>query len=58
MAEALLGDPRYEGYGFGGRAYETICGIKKRVNGMGIRDLLEEVYAEHPEYAQYSRYEF
>lgn len=57
-AEALLGDPRYEKYGFGGRAYEAICGIKKRVNGMGIRDLLEEVYAEHPEYAQYSRYEF
>ena len=58
MAEALLGDPRYEKYGFGGRAYEEICDIKKRVNGMGIRDLLEEVYAEHPEYEQYSRYEF
>lgn len=58
MAEALLGDPRYEKYGFGGRAYEEICGIKKRVNGMGIRNLLEEVYAVHPEYAQYSRYEF
>ena len=58
VAEALLGDPKYEGYGFGGEAYEAIRGIKERVNGMGIRDLLEEVYAEHPEYAQYSRYEF
>lgn len=35
MAEALLGDPRYEEYGFGGRAHEAICGIKERVNGMG-----------------------
>ena len=41
-----------------GRAYEAICSIKKRVNGMGIRNLLEEVYAAHPEYAQYRRYEF
>ena len=58
MAEALLGDTRYEKYEFGSRAYEEICGIKKRVNGMEIRSLLKEVYAEHPEYAQYSRYEF
>ena len=57
-AEALVGDPGYKRFGFGGEVYGAICGIKSRVNGMGIRDLLEEVYAEHPEYAQYSRYEF
>ena len=57
VAKALL-DPRYEEYGLGGEAYETIRRIKARVNAMEIRDLLEEVYAEHPEYAQYSRYEF
>lgn len=58
MAEALLHDPRYKEYGFGGDVYEAICGIKSRVNGMPIRDLLEDVYARYPEYAQYSRYEF
>lgn len=58
MATALVEDSGYRKFGFGGEAYKTICDIKKRVNGMGIRDLLEEVYAEHPEYAQYSKYEF
>lgn len=58
MAAALVGDPRYEEYGFGGEVYGAICGIKSRVNGMEIRNLLEEVYAKHPEYAQYSKYEF
>ena len=56
-ARALL-DPRYEEYGLDREAYEAVCRIKKRVNGMEIRDLLEEVYAAHPEYAQYSKYEF
>lgn len=58
MATALVEDPGYKRFGFGGKVYGAICGIKSRVNGMEIRDLLEEVYAEHPEYAQYSRYEF
>lgn len=57
MARALL-DPRYEECGLDREAYEAVCRIKKRVNGMEIRDLLEEVYAAHPEYAQYSKYEF
>lgn len=57
MARSLL-DPRYEEYGLDREAYEVVCRIKKRVNGMEIRDLLEEVYAAHPEYAQYSKYEF
>lgn len=58
MATALVEDPEYKKFGFGGKVYGAICSVKSRVNGMGIRDLLEEVYAEHPEYAQYSRYEF
>lgn len=58
VATALLKEPRYGEYGFGGETYGAICSIKSRVNGMGIRELLEEVYAQHPEYAQYSKYEF
>lgn len=58
MARALLEDPRYKKYGLDREAYEAVCRIKERVNGMEIRDLLEEVYAAHPEYAQYSKYEF
>ena len=57
MARALL-DTRYDEYGLDREVYEVVCRIKKRVNGMEIRDLLEEVYAAHPEYAQYSKYEF
>ena len=58
MAAALVEDPKYKEYGFGGAAYEEIRGIKSKVNNMEIRDLLEEVYSKHPEYAQYSKYEF
>ena len=57
MARALL-DPQYKKYGLDEEAYEVVCSIKARVNGMEIRNLLEEVYAAHPEYAQYSKYEF
>ena len=57
MADVLMTEPGYREYDFLG-AYKTLEGIKEEINGMELGDLLRKVYAEYPEYATYSKYEF
>lgn len=57
MADLLMTEPEYKACGFHD-AYRILGGIKERINGMDIGDVLRRVYAEHPEYAMYSKYEF
>ena len=57
VADLLITEPGYKECGFLD-AYRILGDIKEKINGMEIGDVLRRVYAEHPEYAMYSKYEF
>lgn len=57
LADLLITEQEFEEYNFL-EAYRILGGIKEKINGMEIGDVLRKVYAEHPEYAMYSKYEF
>lgn len=55
--DSLLTEPKYCEYQFS-EIYRLLMEIKNDVNDKDLDQLLHEIYADYPEYAQFSKYKF
>lgn len=57
LVDLLLTEPKYHEYQFG-KMHKLLADVKNNVNDKDLDQLLHEIYADYPEYAQFSKYEF